>query len=223
MDSKIATKKSIKLKKGIENDFAKEILKDERIPNKIGLMGCIQCGTCVASCPAAQFTSYNPRKIMADILKGEREKILSSKEIWYCYNCFTCNLRCPRNNNPGIIIQVLRHLALEEGYGWKLVYPFKDFLESFQEYGVGVTPLSFPIEQFSEELGPEWTKMRENLNETSKRLNLSTVPREIPEESRAQIKRILELTGVPERIKRIEKTVEKSKKPIEQYGKEIKE
>ena len=186
------------------NNFIKEILNDPRIPEDIGLNRCIQCGNCSASCPAARYTSYRPRKIIQNILIEARNNLLENEDIWLCYSCFSCNLRCPRNNNPGVIIHVLRQLALEEGYGWDKVTKFKLYLVNLRDLGLGITPTSLPKE-FFQELGNDWINIRENLSKILKYLNMNPKsPREIPKDARDQIKRILELAGINEDIKKLE-------------------
>ena len=54
---------------------------------KEGLRACINCGTCTAVCPAAEFYNYDPRKI-ANIVQAKDdagiEALLKSETIWYC-------------------------------------------------------------------------------------------------------------------------------------------
>ncbi|MBO8429119.1 MAG: ferredoxin, partial [Bacteroidetes bacterium] len=61
------------------------LLQDYRI--KEGLKACINCGTCTAICPAAEFYKYDPRKIV-DIVQSQNdeeiEKLLKSETIWCC-------------------------------------------------------------------------------------------------------------------------------------------
>lgn len=185
------------------NNFIKEILSDPRIPENIGLNRCIQCGNCSASCPAARYTSYRPRKIIQDILNEERNNLLTNDDIWLCYSCFSCNLRCPRNNNPGIIIHVLRKMALEKGYGWEKIIKFRSYLESLRELGIGVSRMSFPRE-FFQELGDDWINIQENMPNILRELNMNpNNPRELPKEAKEQIKKILELAGINEDIEKI--------------------
>ena len=47
--------------------------KDYRI--KEGLKACINCGTCTAICPAAEFYKYDPRKIVDTVQRGEDAEI----------------------------------------------------------------------------------------------------------------------------------------------------
>ncbi len=186
-------------------NFLKELLKDIRIPKNFGLRRCIQCGNCSSACPAARYTAYRPRKFIYDILTGQKEKILASEDIWACYSCFSCNLRCPRNNNPGILIHIIRELALAAGYGQGKILPFKTYLISLREFGIGLTPLSVPIETFAEELGEDWVNMRQTLPEILKELGMDPrAPRELPLEARNQIKTIMELAGIENTLKKFE-------------------
>ena len=52
---------------------------------KEGLKACINCGTCTAICPAAEFYRYDPRMIVDTVQRGddeEIEKLLKSDMIW---------------------------------------------------------------------------------------------------------------------------------------------
>jgi len=84
-----------------------------------GLTACMNCGTCTAICPAAEFYNYQPRRI-ADILQTrddeQIEALLKSEMIWYCGECMSCVTRCPRGNAPGLLITALRSLSQELGY-----------------------------------------------------------------------------------------------------------
>lgn len=74
-----------------------KLTQDYRV--KEGLKACINCGTCTAICPAAEFYQYDPRQIV-DIVQSkddaEIEKLLKSETIWYCGECMSCITRCPR-------------------------------------------------------------------------------------------------------------------------------
>ena len=66
---------------------------------KEGLKTCINCGTCTAICPAAEFYRYDPRKIVDTVQRGndsDIEELLKSDVIWYCGECMSCVTRCPQ-------------------------------------------------------------------------------------------------------------------------------
>ena len=80
---------------------------------------CMSCGACTAACPAAEFYDYDPRLIMETVQSKDEERIvelLKSDTIWYCAQCGTCKLRCPRGNNPFALISSLRQLSQIKGY-----------------------------------------------------------------------------------------------------------
>ncbi|MBN1699291.1 MAG: DUF3786 domain-containing protein [Spirochaetales bacterium] len=78
---------------------------------------CFSCGTCTASCPVSEIDErFNPRLIIRQCLLGQREEILSSKELWFCVQCYTCYARCPQDVRFTDVIAVLREIAIEEGY-----------------------------------------------------------------------------------------------------------
>ncbi|MHA1378656.1 MAG: 4Fe-4S dicluster domain-containing protein [Candidatus Helarchaeota archaeon] len=207
-------------KKKIEiNEFLKEILKDPRIPEEFGLNRCIQCGNCSASCPAARYTSYRPRRIIQEILLGTKNNLLEGEDIWLCYSCFSCNLRCPRNNNPGLIIHIIRNMAIDEGYGLENVKPFKSYLESLRDLGIGWSNQLPLREFFLADLGDNWAKIKNELPEILQELQMNPIPpREIPKDARDQIKKILELANINEDIKKIELDVKKNNNKLRENG-----
>ncbi len=78
---------------------------------------CFTCGTCTASCPVAEVKEeYDPRKIIRMSILGMREEVLSSDIIWMCSQCYTCYARCPQNVKFTDVMEVIREMAIEEGY-----------------------------------------------------------------------------------------------------------
>jgi heterodisulfide reductase subunit C len=59
---------------------------------------CMQCGTCSGTCPVASggFMDNSPRRIIALINAGLKERVLKSNTAWYCASCYHCTVRCPR-------------------------------------------------------------------------------------------------------------------------------
>ena len=86
-------------------------------PGAIHFSRCFSCGTCTASCPVSEIDeSFNPRLIIRQALLGLRDQLLSSKELWYCAQCYTCYARCPQDVRFTDILAVLRTMAVEEGH-----------------------------------------------------------------------------------------------------------
>lgn len=66
---------------------------------------CISCGTCTATCSAAQFTNFNIRHLYTLLKRGEVTNI--KKEIAKCMLCGKCLLACPHGvNTRNVIIKI---------------------------------------------------------------------------------------------------------------------
>lgn len=78
---------------------------------------CYSCGTCTAGCPVTEVDErYSPRKIIRQVLFGQREAVLSSELLWYCETCYACSAYCPQNVKFGDVMRALREMAVAEGY-----------------------------------------------------------------------------------------------------------
>jgi heterodisulfide reductase subunit C len=77
---------------------------------------CIQCGVCSGSCPTVEWWEYPPRKIIAMIRAGRRDKVLSSTSAFNCVTCYECTVRCPRGIKPSQLIHAVEAIAEREGY-----------------------------------------------------------------------------------------------------------
>jgi heterodisulfide reductase subunit C len=78
---------------------------------------CYSCGTCTAGCPVTEVDSrYSPRRIIRQVLLGQREAVLSNELLWYCETCYACSAYCPQNVKFGDVMRALREMAVAEGY-----------------------------------------------------------------------------------------------------------
>jgi heterodisulfide reductase subunit C len=82
------------------------------------LYGCYECGICVAVCPSARFYDFSPRRIAQAMAREDVELVWEQMngEVWECSQCFSC-LRCPRGNNPGGLVTLMREVAVNNGLG----------------------------------------------------------------------------------------------------------
>ena len=194
-----------------------ELCKDYRI--KEGLKTCINCGTCTAICPAAEFYKYDPRKIVDTVQRqndDEIEALLKSDVIWYCGECMSCVTRCPRKNGPGLVIMALRNLSAKLGYftcseKGRQLYPLtKTMTGNILNYGYCVYPDTFKWEDHQES-GPVWKWHTEHLEDSLERQGANYkgdgpgILRKIPQESLDELKAIFDVTGGTERIETVEK------------------
>jgi len=78
---------------------------------------CYSCGTCTAGCPVTEVDErYSPRKIIRQVLLGQREAVLSNELLWYCETCYACSAYCPQNVKFGDVMRALREMAVAEGH-----------------------------------------------------------------------------------------------------------
>lgn len=105
--------------------------------------GCIQCGTCSASCPTAHLMRPSIRLLIKHCLEGRKEEALRNETLWLCTSCLLCTVRCPRGIRPKSVVAALKFLAEREGIdGGDLAYE-EIFLHQIEENGrISEVPLS---------------------------------------------------------------------------------
>jgi heterodisulfide reductase subunit C len=67
---------------------------------------CINCGTCAATCSAAQFSDFSFRKICTLVKRGLTGEV--KDQLAHCMLCGKCQLACPRGVNTRHILMQLR-------------------------------------------------------------------------------------------------------------------
>lgn len=104
-----------------------------RFPGGENIRACFACGTCTAGCPVRAIDDrYNPRRIIRMVLLGMKERVLSSDFIWLCTTCYTCAERCPQGVKLVEVMNVLKNLAVKEGY----IHPlFREQMSLLQNFG----------------------------------------------------------------------------------------
>lgn len=188
-----------------------KLMEDYRI--KEGLKACINCGTCTAICPAAEFYKYDPRQIV-DIVQSkddnEIEKLLKSETIWYCGECMSCVTRCPRKNAPGMVVMALRSLSMELGYfvesekGRQQYALDKILCSNILNYGYCVYPRTF-ASKLHPEAGRIWEWQEKHMEDVYARLGANLdgdgtgALRRIPQSDLDELKKIFDITGATRR------------------------
>ncbi len=129
-----------------------EIEADARFPEY--LKGCYECGICVAACPSARFYDFSPRKITQAVARQDVDLVWEqmNKDVWDCSQCFSC-LRCPRGNNPGGIITIMREVAVKNG-----LHTAKEALEGYGRiiYKIMGTGTQVSPDMIQPEAFPDW-------------------------------------------------------------------
>lgn len=184
---------------------------------KEGLKACINCGTCTAVCPAAEFYKYNPKNIVNIVQSQDDEeiiKLLESDTIWYCGECMSCVTRCPRTNAPGLVIIALRSLSVEMGYfiksekGRQQYALAKVLCGNILNYGYCVHPATFKYENHPE-YGTVGKWIEDHLQDVYDRVGANYGKegpgplRRIAPESLDELQKIFDVTGGTERVNTI--------------------
>ena len=88
----------------------------ERIKEISGVnpLKCMKCGKCSATCPAFNEMDIKPHQFVSYVLNGDIEALANSKSLWKCLSCFACVERCPRDVQPGRLIDAARQLVVRQ-------------------------------------------------------------------------------------------------------------
>ncbi len=75
---------------------------------------CMKCGKCSATCPAFNEMDIKPHQFVSYVQNGDIEALANSKSLWKCLSCFACVERCPRDVQPGRLIDAARQLVVRQ-------------------------------------------------------------------------------------------------------------
>ena len=118
------------------------------------LYGCFECGICVSACPSARFYDYSPRVIAQAMAREAIVRVydIISEDIWNCAQCFSC-VRCPRQNNPGGLVTLLREVAVNNG-----LQETKDVLQGYSRviYKVMLKGNQVSPDMLQPDFFPDW-------------------------------------------------------------------
>ena len=130
------------------------------------LYGCYECGICVAACPSAKFYDFSPRRIAQAAAREDVDLVYQQmqEDIWECSQCFSC-LRCPRGNNPGGIITIMREVAVNNGLASakQALVGYSRIIYKIMSSGTQVSPDMLRSDAFPD-WGPETADVADNLD-----------------------------------------------------------
>lgn len=75
---------------------------------------CMKCGKCSATCPAFNEMDIKPHQFVSYVVNEDIESLVNSKSLWKCLSCFACIERCPRDVQPGKLIDAARQLVVRQ-------------------------------------------------------------------------------------------------------------
>jgi Fe-S oxidoreductase len=80
-----------------------------------GILACLQCGSCAASCPVQAVDSrFNVRRLLRSMQLGRLDGA-AREDIWACAQCMQCTALCPQGARPDEAILRLRREAAQLG------------------------------------------------------------------------------------------------------------
>ena len=93
--------------------------KREILENVVRICGtdvkkCMKCGKCSGRCPAFDQMDIKPHQFVSYVLNGDIDALANSKSLWKCLSCFACVERCPRDVQPGRLIDAARQLVIRQ-------------------------------------------------------------------------------------------------------------
>ncbi len=197
------------------------------------LYGCYECGICVAACPSARFYDFSPR-VYAQIMA--REDIhafyeLLNDSMWDCSQCFSCT-RCPRQNNPGGIITIMREVAVNNGLesAKAALTAYSRIIYKIMSTGTQVAPDMLQPDFFPD-WGPDVTAVSENLDiwrrmVPPETLHTTELAWDVAEKTRVELFLIWKLTGNLEMIESLDEGIfmileEVMEELLEEHGYDI--
>ncbi|MBQ3847250.1 MAG: 4Fe-4S dicluster domain-containing protein [Clostridia bacterium] len=75
---------------------------------------CMKCGKCTASCPAYSEMDIKPHQFVSYVINDDIESLLASRSVQMCLSCFACVERCPRNVQPGRLVDAARQMVVRQ-------------------------------------------------------------------------------------------------------------
>ncbi len=127
--------RKMKYEAELDPEFADDIV------NRLGsdnLFGCIQCGTCSATCPVSHYMDYTPRRIIAMTRSGFKEEVMRSFTIWLCASCYSCTVECPKEIKITELMYAMKQKAIEEEvYPKRFAVPVlaREFVRNVKNFG----------------------------------------------------------------------------------------
>jgi heterodisulfide reductase subunit C len=148
----------------VKQRLFEEVMADIRFGDY--LYGCYECGICVGACPSAKFYDFSPRRVAQAAAREDVELVYQQmqEDIWECSQCFSC-LRCPRGNNPGGIITIMREVAVRNGLASakEALVGYSRIIYKIMSTGTQVSPDMLRADSFPD-WGPETADVADNLD-----------------------------------------------------------
>jgi heterodisulfide reductase subunit C len=179
------------------------------------LHGCLNCGICTATCPAAHYYDFSPREIVQLLWTENLEGIHDAmqEKIWACAQCYTCAARCPFGNSPGGLIMLMREAAIKHGMtsAKNVLRPFSRVMLKLIATGNQLAPNMITPDHFAD-WGPNLSKVDAPLKLLRKAipmptLNTTETAWEVNLKTSVELYTIWEMTGVLTQLEGIDQNL----------------
>ena len=189
-----------------------EVTADERY--KDYLYGCYECGICVAVCPSARFYDFSPRRIAQAVAREDLGMFWEqmNKDIWDCSQCFSC-LKCPRGNNPGGVITIMREVAVRNGLrtAREALEGYSRIVYKIMSTGTQVSPDMIQPDAFPD-WGPDAVEVSQNLQLWRRALppetlHTTSMSWDVADKTLSELYLIWHLTGVLDMIGEVDSSL----------------
>ncbi|MCF8335708.1 MAG: 4Fe-4S dicluster domain-containing protein [Bacteroidales bacterium] len=88
----------------------------ESVSNTLGDTSlCYQCAKCSNGCPVGEEMDVLPHQVIHLASLGMEERVLDSRTIWICANCYACAVKCPNDINITSVMNDLKQQAIDWG------------------------------------------------------------------------------------------------------------
>ena len=196
----------------LEEIFA-DIQADLRFNHQLN--GCLNCGICTATCPAAHYYDFSPREIVQLLWTENLEGIYDAmqEKIWACVQCYTCAARCPFSNSPGGLVMLMRETAIKHGMesAKNVLRPFSRVLLKLISTGNQLSPDMITKDAFPD-WGPNVAKVDAPLKLLRQAIPMPTLNTietawEVNLKTSIELYTIWEMTGVLDQLETIDENL----------------
>ena len=186
-----------------------EITADPRFADY--LYGCYECGICVAACPSARFYDFSPRRIAQALAREDAALVYEQiqDDIWECSQCFSC-LRCPRKNNPGGLVTIMREVSVRNGLksAKQALEGYSRIIYKIMSTGTQVSPDMIRADAFPD-WGPTAKETGDNLEVWRKAMppetmHTTSMSWDVSDKTLTELYLIWHMTGVMDMIRAID-------------------
>ena len=201
----------------LDRDDLEEVFEDIQADIRFDheLNGCLNCGICTATCPAAHYYDFSPREIVQLLWTENLEGIYDAmqEKIWSCAQCYTCAARCPFGNSPGGLVMIMREVAIKHGMqsAKDVLRPFSRVMLKLISTGNQLAPDMINPDHFAD-WGPNIAKIDAPLKLLRQAIPMATLNTtetawEVNLKTSVELYTIWEMTGVLDQLETIDENL----------------